>query len=132
MNTKEILIGGAILLALPVGLGAYSLFSTVVTAPSRVINKTLQTNNIIFNYELFHDLNQAYIARNKQIVQYKSFYESESSADEKIRLRTELGAMQQSCRDIVAEYNSNTEKMNRSIFKSNNLPTELNNSTCEG
>ena len=56
MNFKTIALWTVGLLAFPIAIGAYSTFSTVATAPSRVINKTLQTDNIIFNYERFFDV----------------------------------------------------------------------------
>lgn len=64
MKLKYFLIGGAALIALPVVGGLYSTFSSVVTAPSRVINKTLQTDNIINNYEWFHDAYGQYMQWN--------------------------------------------------------------------
>lgn len=131
MGTKtNIALAIGALLALPVGCAAYSTFSSVVSAPSRVINKTLQTDNIIFNYEAFFDQNAQFQSRKDQVAQYKKFLESETNPDEKIRLRTEFGAMQQSCRDLVNKYNNDSQKLNKSLFKSKNLPTELDITSC--
>jgi len=58
-----IAIGAVALIALPIGCAAYSTWSSVSTAPSRVINKTLQTDNILTNYEAFHDVNANYGTR---------------------------------------------------------------------
>lgn len=108
----------------------FGLFTTVATAPGRVITKTLQTDNIIQSYEWFYDVDAAYKARHGQVVQYKSIYQSETDKDEKYRIRTELAAMQQTCRDLATKYNANSEKMNKSIFKGWALPDTLSQSNC--
>lgn len=120
-----------------VGLGALfvvgqfvSTASMVITAPTRVIQKTLQTDNIINNYEWYYTANRNIESRVNQIAQYKVFY-SEASPEEKGRARIDLAAVQQSCRDLVASYNANSEKLNRSIFKGWDLPELIDPSTCE-
>ena len=131
MNFKTGLLVVGVLLAVPIAFSAYSTFSTVVSAPSRLVNKTLETGNIIFNYERFFDINANYNARSAQVKQYKGFLASETDHDEKIRLRTEMAAMQQSCRELVTKYSADSEKMNRSLFKDKSLPYTLNISDCE-
>lgn len=131
MSFKTVALWTAGIIALPIALSAYSTFSTVVSAPSRVVNKTLQTDNIIFNYERFFDINANYKARTSQIKQYKGFFETETNPAEKTQLRTEMAAMQQSCRDLANEYNADSQKMNRSLFKDKDLPYELSTSECE-
>jgi len=129
MKLKYFLIGGAALIALPVVGGLYSTFSSVVTAPSRVINKTLQTDNIINNYEWFHDAYGQYRARVSQIAQHKQFM-TEADKSETSRLRIELGAIQQSCRELAARYNANATKSNRSIFMGQEAPESLSEQQC--
>lgn len=106
------------------------VFSTVVTAPGRVITKTLETDNIIQSYEWFYDVDAAYKARYGQVIQYKSMLKDEADKDEKYRIRTELAAMQQTCRELATKYNANSEKMNKSIFKGWELPEVLSQSNC--
>lgn len=117
----------ALAIGMPVACTAYNAY----TAPARVINKTLNTNNIIFNYERFFDINANFKSKVAQIKQYKSLYESEINPAEKNMLRTEMAAMQQSCRDLANSYNADSAKLNKSIFKSNDLPVELNSTECE-
>jgi hypothetical protein len=131
MSFKQIALWTAGIVALPVAFSAYSTFSSVVSAPSRVINKTLQTDNIIFNYERFFDLNANFTSRSLQAAQYKDFLATETDPAEKIRLRTEMAAMQQSCRELATKYNADSEKMNRSLFKDKDLPYTLNIAECE-
>lgn len=128
-KTGALVVGG--LIALPIAFAAYSTFSSVATAPSRVINKTLQTDNIIFNYERFFDVNANFTSRVAQIKQYKEFLATETDPSEKIRLRTEMAAMQQSCRELATKYNADSQKMNRSLFKDKDLPYTLNIAECE-
>ncbi len=131
MSFKTVALWTAGIIALPVALSAYSTFSTVVSAPSRVVNKTLETNNIIFNYERFFDINANFQSRTAQVKQYKEFFANETDSAEKIRLRTEMSAVQQSCRELARSYNADSQKMNRSLFKDKDLPYELNASECE-
>jgi hypothetical protein len=131
MSFKTIALWTAGIIALPVAVAAYSTFSSVVTAPSRVVNKTLQTDNIIFNYERFFDVNANFTSRVAQIKQYKEFLATETDPSEKIRLRTEMAAMQQSCRELATKYNADSQKMNRSLFKDKDLPYTLNTTECE-
>lgn len=106
------------------------VFSSVATAPGRVIQKTLQTDNIIQNYEWFFDVNASYIARHDQVMQFKQILSEEEDTAEKRRLRMELAAMQQVCRKLATRYNANSEKMNTGIFKGWQLPTTLNMQSC--
>ena len=125
---------GLIIMVILTALGlighVLGVFSTAATAPGRVINKTLETNNIIQSYEWFYDVNAAYIARLNQVNQYKTMMSEESDRDERYRLRTELAAMQQTCRDLATKYNANSEKVNKSIFKGWSLPEALSHTNC--
>lgn len=106
-------------------------FSSVATAPGRVVKKTLDTNNIIQSYEWFYDVNAAFNARVNQVKQFKSLFNNEPDSSEKNRLRIELTAIQQTCRELATKYNANSEKMNKSIFKGWSLPKKLLINNCE-
>lgn len=86
---KNWLIGAAVLIGLPLAFGAYSTFSSVATAPSRVINKTLETNNIITNYEAFIDIKNNFDARMDQIKTYQTVVEATTDPSEKSRIEKE-------------------------------------------
>ena len=94
-------------------------------------SKVLSPDNIIHNYEWFHDVYQTRQSRINQIIQYKGFYSTESSSTEKNRLRVDMAAMQTSCRDLTSKYNANSQKVHVSIFKGGSLPDMLNLSDCE-
>ena len=127
---KWVIIAFAIVTGLGILGSIFGVIGTVATAPGKVITKTLQTDNIIQSYEWFFDVDAAYTARHAQVVQYKGFLLSETDKDEKYRIRTELAAMQQTCRDLATKYNANSQKMNKSIFKGWDLPATLSYKNC--
>ena len=104
----------------------------VATAPARVVNKTMETNNIIGSYEWFYDSKAQYDSRVSQLQSTKSFLSEESDPSLRRMLMTEFNAQQQSCRDLATRYNANSEKANKSIFKSKGLPETLSITNCEG
>lgn len=124
---KWILAGVGLLVV----LGVAGMVVNVATKPAQLVNKTLDTNNIIHNYEWFYDVDAAYRAKLGQITVHKSLAAQETVPAERSRLQMELAAMQQSCRELVTKYNANSEKVNRSLFKSNNLPETLDINRCE-
>lgn len=107
------------------------LIGSIGTAPSRVINKTLQTDNIIESYEWFFNTNAQFDARVGQIKTHSDLVAATNDDPEKRRLGIELAAMRQSCRELATKYNANSAKMNKQAFKSDNLPSELDVATCE-
>lgn len=123
---------GTLALVAFLALHVLGVFSSVATAPGRVVGRTLETDNIITKYEWFHDANGTYKARVAQIIAKKrDVSDPTNDQSEKYRLRVELGAMQQSCRDIAQRYNANATKTNQSIFMGRDAPTQLNPSACE-
>lgn len=120
-----------LLLSLSVACSALRACNSVASAPGRVVTRTMQTDNIINNYEWFYDSYHQIRSRINQIKQHKSFLKGDNSKDEKVNLRIELAGMQQSCRDLVEKYNSNSSKVNRDIFKSKSLPHTLDIQICE-
>lgn len=112
-------------------VGGVGFIFNLASQPARVVAKTFDADNMIQNYEFFHDANNAVKARVGQIASHKSIIADNTDASEKPRLRIELAAMQQSCRDLVGRYNSNATKTNRSIFMGREAPAALNQSICE-
>lgn len=132
MKTPTIIILGV--LSLPIigfGLSIVSTATTVATAPGRVINRTLETDNIINNYEWFHDANAAYKTRVSQIQDFRSILKETSNEQEKSRIRTDVAAIRQSCRDLATRYNANATKSNRSIFMGRETPETLSMEACD-
>lgn len=125
------LLGLAVLFCLWVVGGFLTTLGSVATAPGRVITKTLDTNNIISSYEFFHDANNQAKARVAQIAGHKAILKDTIDSAEKSRLRIELSAIQQGCRDLVGKYNANATKTNKSIFMGREAPESLNPAICE-
>ena len=119
---------GFVLFAL---LHALGVIGSVASAPGRVVNKTLQTENILSSYEWFYDTNAQFDSRKSQVKSHAGLLAGEQDAKERSRLNIELSAMRQSCRDLATKYNANSEKANKSIFKSRGLPETLNLNECE-
>lgn len=131
MNTSAktaLIVLGAIVL--PIAATAYCTFASVVSAPGRVVSKTLDTNNIINSYEWYFDNRAAFNARKNQVAQFKSIL-AESEGGERGRVRMELAAMQQTCRTLAEQYNANSQKLNKGLFKDWSLPETLNAGECE-
>lgn len=103
----------------------------VLSTGGRLISKTLDTNNIIQSYEWFHDVNGNVQARVAQIKNFKTLVgQAVNDPAEGSRLRIELSAIQQSCRDMTTKYNAQSGKVNKTIFK-NGVPDRLEPSICE-
>lgn len=126
---KVVAIGVAAVLGTAVVLGGMSTVISIISAPGRVIQETMKTNNIINNYEMFFDLNAGYERRVADIQSQKLMLDG-ATGDELNRLKIELVGLQQTCRDLVTRYNAASEKENRSLFKANKLPESLEIATC--
>jgi hypothetical protein len=109
-------------------LSTIGVVGTVATTGQRVINKTLDADNVINTYERFHDRWKAFESRKAQIRSYASI--DGETAEERSRLRMEVQAMRQSCRDLAAVYNADSAKTNRSIFRGTEAPATLNMEDC--
>lgn len=119
------------LVAISVLLGGATWLISLASQPARIVSKTFDADNAINNYEWFHDANGNYLARTSQVRQFKSLLAGEPDTQEKARLRIEMAAIQQSCRDLARRYNANATKSNRSIFMGRSLPEMLNAGECE-
>lgn len=112
-------------------LHALGVFGAIATAPGRVIGNTLRTDNIIASYEWFYDANGQFQSRVGQIKGHSVLLSGETDAKERSRLNIELAAISQSCRDLATRYNATAEKVNKAIFRSNDLPAALPVKACE-
>tara|TARA_Y100000310_G_C20573762_1_gene759408 strand:- start:363 stop:779 length:417 start_codon:yes stop_codon:yes gene_type:complete len=99
-----------------------------------VASRTLDADNIIFNYEQFYDVSEKFKAKAHDLETHNELVATAKEEDDKgelRRLRMELAALKSSCRAMASEYNADSQKLNRSIFKSNDLPHTLPISDCE-
>ena len=133
MNSKlKIGLGvAALLVGVPVAISAIGSINSVATAPGRVVQETMKTNNIINNYEGFFVRKAEYDARLGQIADHKKLIADNADPAEAARLRIELAAMRQSCRDIAVIYNANASMATKELFQSDDLPAELSEAACD-
>lgn len=124
-------IGGVCLGIVSGGVFLLNVATQPMRTAGKVINRTLDPNNVIAKYEWFHDAHGQYLARVNQIASTRQMHTEEKDPAEKQRLRIELSAQRQSCRDIVTRYNANSIKTNVSIFQGREAPSSLNIQTCE-
>lgn len=104
---------------------------TAVNAAGAVVEKTLNSDNIINSYEWFFDTHAQLEARRGQITAHAGLVKAETDGKERARLNIELSAMRQSCRDMATKYNANSIKANKGLFKSGGLPETIQLSYCE-
>jgi hypothetical protein len=120
------LVGLSIVASFAISIGS------VLTSPSRVVSRTLQTDNIVTNYEWFHQAHANYQGRIRQIGAHRKLVETAAgNPGETSRLTMELAAMQQSCRELANTYNARATMTNRSIFMGREAPETLNPLACE-
>lgn len=126
-------------LKLIAGVVAICMVAGALVAATRmgacgVANQTLQADNIIFNYEMFYDVSEQFKARTADIATHDELVATAKAEDDKVelrRLRMEFAALKSVCRQMASSYNADSQKINRRIFKDNNLPHTLNLSDCE-
>ena len=129
-DTKEAFSIGWFFLIIGAVIVIGGMIFSIIFSPVGVLHKTFEPSNIIHTYEWFHDANGAVNARVSQIKAHKQIVAQTTDASELSRLRIELSAMQQSCRDLTNRYNANADKANRSIFQ-RGVPDKLSTSQCE-
>lgn len=126
---KTVLYVGGAILGIGILAGAIAPVMMVVTAPGRLITDTFQTGNVKGNYEMFYDINAGHERRVADIAGHKAALVT-ASGNEKERLTVEMLGMQQTCRDLVTRYNAESSKVNKAVFKSNDLPETLDINSC--
>jgi hypothetical protein len=128
------LAGWAFVGILAVGTAGFVLKTVFapMNAVSGVVSKTLDPNNIIARYEWYHDAYGTFKSRVNQIKVSKSDMTGVANDPaETGRLRIELRAQQQNCRQLAEQYNANATKTNQSIFMGREAPSRLDASMCE-
>ena len=133
-------LGKAILWFLGAGIifAAISIPMGLSSSAAGVMSRTLDPDNIIYNYEWFHSKSEAYVSYQKQKAdltqRMKSLTEimgtdrskwTRADREEYSQLTNQMIGVAQHIRDIAAEYNARTGMANRSIFKSGDLPESL-------
>ena len=117
--------------ALVVFLPTLMVGVNILNKPAALVSKATDTTKMLQNYEWFYEAANNFNARSKQVVQYKTMLAEETDKAEKSRLRVDLAAVQQSCRELAAKYEAQSGKIHVGYLKSNSLPESLNTKECE-
>jgi len=103
-----------------------------------VIEKTLDANNVLANYEWFKTQYNDWEAIKSKVQQAEnsvSTFKSEAGdrsiwtfedKQESARLQSIVDGLRYQKEDIEAKYNAHSKMLNRNLFKSSDLPYELN------
>lgn len=86
--------------------------------------KLFGPSTAMFNYERFFDIKREYDTRVTQIRVTKSLPSDNQT-------RTDLQAMVYSCTNLANTYNVDSLKFNRELFKSSQLPYQLDVGACQ-
>lgn len=112
------------------GIGGEYLvtLNKAATAPAHVANKFIDkaVDNSDYSYEKFRDMYNAFLAQKEKIAIAKQNVGNDQYA------KTDLEGMQQACFNLVSEYNADSEKVTRNLFKMGGqlLPPTLNMEEC--
>lgn len=113
--------------------------STVLNAPVAVVEKTLDADNLIYNYEWFKqqyaDI-KAFDVKVKNAQDEKVLYETslkdlsrkDWSFDQNQRwneLSQQLVGLKNQCAQMIADYNAKSDMVNRTIVKFGDLPEKI-------
>lgn len=109
----------------------------VAKSGEEVVEQTIDTDNVLYNYENFKDL---YNEAKAQVAKIESAEEQKQGLKEThgepkefpedIRkeladLNENIAGFEKQYQSIVKQYNSDSSKLNRNLFKDDNLPAEL-------
>lgn len=104
---------------------------SLLNKPAALVSKATDTTKMLQNYEWFYEASNNFKSRVAQVSSSKKALASEEDKSEKARLRVDLGAAQQSCRDLSAKYEAQSGKIHVGYLKSKSLPESLNAKECE-
>ncbi|QIG69791.1 hypothetical protein EVB81_222 [Rhizobium phage RHph_I46] len=114
------------------------MITKIFLSPVAVVSKTFDADNIIYNYEWFKRQYNDIIAFNQKIdiaqSQISRFEESAGprtnwtfeDKQEANRLNSVVLGLRNQRESMIAEYNAKSSMVNRSIFKTDDLPETIN------
>ena len=118
---------GVIALLVIMGLtivgGAGFWVINLAAQPGRIVSKTLDADNVIYNYEWFRQQYQDVQAMDAKIAVQQSAAEV-ATGDEKARINSIVAGLQTKRAQMVADYNARGSMANRSIFTAG-LPQQI-------
>jgi hypothetical protein len=124
-------------LLLKVVLAPLFVANTVVKSAGKIVTKTLDADNVIYNYEWFkkaYHAIQAVEHQIKNIQQEKKEFKQDAGPrkdwtfedkTESSRLSATISGLKNHRNSLIAEYNAKSKMINRKIFKGGDLPEEI-------
>lgn len=104
---------------------------SLLNKPAALVSKATDTTRMLQNYEWFYEAANNFTTRTAQVRTIREILAQETDPGEKQRLRVDLGAVQQSCRELAAKYEAQSGKLHVGYLKSRDLPETLNQKDCE-
>lgn len=101
------------------------------TVAGGLTDRVTDPDKIIHDYEWFHTAHERVYSRVAQVAATREMIVAEADAGEVRRLKIELAGQQQSCRELVADYNANAKKITVGVFRGWSLPNNVSPSECE-
>lgn len=100
-----------------VGVGGTVVFglTNVLTQAGRVVSKTIDADNVIYNYEWFRQQYQDVLAMDGKIA-VQTEAAASADGDEKTRINSIVNGLKTKRAQMVADYNARGSMANRSIF----------------
>lgn len=112
------------IMALTVVGGTGFFILNLASQPARIVQKTLDADNVIYNYEWFRQQYQDVLAMDAKIaVQVEAA--AAATGDEKTRISSIVNGLKVKRAQMVADYNARGSMANRSIFTAG-LPQQIN------
>ena len=118
-------------------LGLIGFFLNPFRQAGRIIDKTIDADNVILNYEWFKQRNQDVMALDAKIDGAQHVIDNfatqagprkdwkRDDREEYARLSSIHQGLMQQRNDLAAEYNARTQMQNRSLFKTSDLPATI-------
>lgn len=93
--------------------------NSFICQPAEIIKQTVNANNIIYNYEWFHQTYSDIKATRIKIANANLSIKESTEKDKWITIRNGLSNYMQ---DLISQYNAKSKMINRKLFKSDSLP----------
>ena len=134
---SAILCIGGLFMFIVLFIGVASFVGNPFAQAARVVNKTIDADNVIYNYEYFKKqwravdaIDRKIIVQREAVTQFKGDaglrkewgYEDKTEC---ARISSIVTGLEQQRADMAADYNAKAAMANRSIFMGNDCPEEI-------
>jgi len=112
-------------LVLAVGIPVLSILTAPLRAANQVVNKVVNADAIVSNYEWFHDQYNAIKATQKKVDIAKNALDAAKGTDAYQNRSTEYYGVQMVLQGMIGEYNSKSKQITRNLWKAKDLPYQI-------